>query len=225
MATFKTIIIDRRLYIDDGRGLILIDTSSLASFHKEGCFCIDDITHNVPDSHQGICPRTLSNRLGVEVAGVLGMDILTHYDVWINAEEFGNFVSFETYKAAKQVKISSLPVLFVGIDGRRVRLMIDTAMPETYLRRPYPYFENRYNVTSDECVGHNFTIRLDFKTFNGPFVWDSRKYQEIHCVEPDAMINRLLDSANCDGIIGYDLISKYRVRIAYGEFDMPPQGI
>ena len=66
MAIFKTVIIDRRLYIDDGRGLILIDTSSLASFHKEGCFCIDDITHNVPDSHQGICPRTLSNTLGVE---------------------------------------------------------------------------------------------------------------------------------------------------------------
>jgi hypothetical protein len=47
MAIFKTIIIDRRLYIDDGRGLILIDTSSLASFHKDGSYCIDDITCNV----------------------------------------------------------------------------------------------------------------------------------------------------------------------------------
>jgi hypothetical protein len=93
MAIFKTIIIDRRLYIDDGRGLILIDTSSLASFHKDASYCIDDITCNVEKSHQGICPRTLSNTLGVEVSGLLGMDILSYYDVWINAAEFGNFVS------------------------------------------------------------------------------------------------------------------------------------
>ena len=221
MAIFKTIIIDRRLYIDDGRGLILIDTSSLASFHKDGSYCIDDITCNVEKSHQGICPRTLSNTLGVEVSGLLGMDILTHYDVWINTEEFGNFVSFENYKAAKPVTISSLPVLIVMVDGRMARFMIDTAMPVTYLRRPYPYFASRYNETSN----HRFKIRIDFKTFNGPFVWDSKQIQEVHCVEPDDMINRLLDSTGCDGIIGYDLFSKFRVRIVHGKFDMPPQGI
>lgn len=226
MATFKTIIIDRRLYVDDGRGLILIDTSSLASFHKDGCYCIDeDITHKVLDSHQGICPRTLSKTLGVEVAGLLGMDIMTHYDVWINAAEFGNFVSFGDYKAAKSVTISSLPVLFVMVGGRRARLMIDTAMPVTYMRREFPLFASRYNVTSDDCMGHKFKIRLDFKTFNEPFVWESKKYQDLHCVEPDDMIERLLDSAHCDGIIGYDLISNFRVRIVHGKFDMPPQGI
>ena len=92
--TFETIIVNRHLLINDGRGNMLIDTGSPASFHVEREIHVGEDTHNVPTSYMGTTTQYLSQKVGCEIVGLIGMDILSQYTVWINTPQLGNFISF-----------------------------------------------------------------------------------------------------------------------------------
>ena len=228
---YKTIIIGRRLFIDDGKGLILIDTGSIESFHQTGIITIAGVQHHVSTSYKGMDAVCMSMILGVDMHGVLAMDIIQQYVMWINTSEFGDFVIFEEYDVTKSQILNSsrldcLPSIELRVPELGVvRLLIDTSSPITYMKGASCFCESGFiNDIYGKSV-MQYEVSVDFDMFNGGFLYDSRSIKKLGCVEPDANIRELLERTRCSGIIGYDLIEQFRVCFRYGVFRMPPQGI
>ena len=74
---FDAIIVNNHLLINDVRGNMIIDTGSPASFHNENHIFIDCDDHEVPASFMGTTTQYLSDKVGCDIVGLIGMDIIS----------------------------------------------------------------------------------------------------------------------------------------------------
>lgn len=224
----------RHLLLKDHRENLVIDTGSPVSFHEDGVIELGDCKMNVQKSFQGIVgPRYLSEKLGIEVKGLLGMDFMEKHTTVFNTKKFGGFISFDDQgfpdaDAMGSFSVGGCPGIVMKVNGMNARMLVDSGANLSYI-------DNRF-VRDAPFVGQ----REDFSPMLGTGVFATDTYEipcHIGCGNhkdkdvnvvfglPPTMIGALLWQNKVDGVIGYDLFSNFRVLLQNGQVALPPQGI
>ena len=79
------IILSRdHVLIESVDGIILVDTGSPMSFHENGLIYLGGEEFPVPDSLMGVDSSYIAEKVGVNVSGLLGMDIISRLGMKID---------------------------------------------------------------------------------------------------------------------------------------------
>lgn len=232
----KTIVYNKHLILDTSRGLILVDTGSPTSFHRDGCIVINDREYNVPTNYMGISAAYISQKIGHEVSGLLGMDIINLYEMLIDVRNVSHalgevcFFDLDESKPYKGANVMGIPICEVEIGGDKAKLLFDTGAPISYLNDKYITHIPVYDEVSDFSPlmgGEEYAVNRHIVRTKFPFtnIYASERNQDIAYGRMPMQLSMLLNKLNVDGIIGYDLIEKFRVVVDRGELYFPPQGI
>ena len=232
----KTILYKNHLLIDTNRGIILIDTGSPASFHNDGCIEINGREHNVPTNYMGISSSYISQKIGREVSGLLGMDIINLYEMYIDVRNVAHaigevwFFDPNESKLYKGANVMGIPICEVVIGRNKAKLLFDTGAPISYLSDEYINHAPIYDEVSDFSPlmgGEEYAVTRHIVNTTFPFshIYASERDQNIAYGRMPMKMSMLLNMLSVDGIIGYDLFKKFRVVVDRGEIRFPPQGI
>ncbi len=227
-------IVNRHLLFSDRQsdGLIVLDTGSPYSFHRNRSINIAGDHYAVRDNFYYLNSSKLSQIIGrnINIAGLLGMDIIKNYQLWINMPHFGNCLLFEKPESSlpriayhsKNVYMG-VPCISMVINGFQTQLVFDTGTPVSYLKKDFLDGTPVSSKTQDcspllnrgvfDVSLHTLNVSINGGTFDVDF---GEAPDEI---EKDFLIHHI------DGIIGYDLIDHFRIIIDRGNILFPPQGV
>lgn len=142
-------------------GKFLVDTGSPVSFSDKGGITVCGTRYSVSPQIQGKDQLYVSNKVGVSVNGLLGMDILSRYPIVFDyandrlsiGERLVAGTPIESYSFMRMVGI----VARVG--GRSVNLLLDTGAVTNYISSEY--------TNGCPIVGEveDFSPLLDYDTF------------------------------------------------------------
>lgn len=225
---FETIIVNRHLLINDGRGNMLIDTGSPASFHNENHIFIDTDDYEVQTSYMGTTTQYFSDKVGCEIVGLIGMDIISQYTMWIDIPMTKPFVAF--YKddnmgsryPIDSFSVMGIPGFCMEINGRKARLLFDTGAHISYIHSRF--YDNEPMLRT--CTDFSPLLNAEYEV--EMYGLSTRFCEKILSIEFGSMPQELstqMNHLNVDGIIGYDLMEDFRIVIDRGIFKIPPQGI
>ena len=226
---YKPVVVNKHLLFDNGQGLLLVDTGSPVSLHRDGYIDIMHKRHDVPKSYMTVNPHFLTEKVGVEIAGLLGMDIICKYQVWIDVATGVDFLDFESVdnglpycRQVATFNVAGIPGIIVEINGRRVRLLFDTGAPVSYIADSFIAGTPVVDTVEDFSPltgGESYTVDLHLLTTG----FAGETFDVAYGSMPPT-VAMLLKAYGADGIIGYDLMSKFRVVVKAGVFRIPPQG-
>ena len=220
-------LVNGHILVDDVQGLV-VDTGSPQSFHESGRIEFEKFCADVATSLPGVLCDYLSKKIGVDVHGVLGMDIIGRHWTQISLKDNLMFINDDAPNGF-QLRSLQLPMNMLGmiitINGWDARMVVDTAAPVSYINQRY--------VRELECVdrvtdfspycGDFETEVYECETDLGVGVYDSKYTQRYGT--PPPIVALMLERLNVDGIIGVDIFNKFRLQIRNGVLYVPPQGI
>ena len=235
-SSYELKVWNKHILISEIEGLLLIDTGSPKSFHKKGKIEIAGHTYSVPTTLMGIDTNYLKEKVGCEVAGLIGMDILNDFSVWFNTPKFGNFIGFFDLNDFSDFANQGFPVadfmgcpcIVLSVKGKRGRFIFDTGAHIPYISEKFIDNDTTYcGVTTDFSPMLNqesfdlklFYLESELKGFNG----DGR-FNAMYAQMPKKL-ETILSPFGIDGIIGFDLINQFRLIVREGKVYFPPQGI
>lgn len=226
--SYKIICVNRHILINDHQnGLVVIDTGSPVSFHKNGHIVLCGQEYTVNSSYMGTDSAYISQKVGVDISGLIGMDIISQYDIWIDTMKGDGTIDFydndfTSMWSVETFSIFGCPGIIMIINGQRSRMLFDTAAPISYVKESF--------INGLPICGHamDFTpltqneYEVDLYSLNANF---ASKQFDIKIAKSPIFIAQLLEQLNVDGIIGYDLIDNFRIILNKGKVIVPPQGI
>lgn len=232
-SSYTLKVVNGHIVIDDEQ-LLLIDTGSQISFHKSGNITLGKEKFNVPISVMGVTDKYLTQKVGAEINGVLGMDVIKKHIITISLKNKLLFFNDDAEYSCKLCpavpceKLGGLLSIELLINGRNARVLVDTGAPISYIDSSFvdgierktivddfsPY-EGDFKVPTYEC-------KVDLMMNNGRLELNSYK-QDFGEMPPT--ISKIVSTLNMDGIIGYEFFKKFRLQINKGDIFFPPQGI
>lgn len=196
--------------IRDGENVILIDTGSPVTIHKERQLHFRHGTFDCETNYMGLTVASLSEMLGTQVTTLLGTNILSLSKVYFNYKEkqfgyTGGVVG--SFKGKDISSIMGIPVIEIEINGQRHRVFLDTGARLSYLL-------NEYTGDFESCG-----MEQDFYPGIGPFstprytintVFEGHVFPANYGNLPSMLANTL-KYAGVTGILGYDFFSRFKV--------------
>lgn len=167
-------------------------------------------------SHLGVTVASLRKRLGCELAGMLGCDLLSPYTVTLFPEE--RLMRLSEAKAQGDIAlplsmVNGAPVVKVEVGGRHMSLLLDLAAAVSLLPEPV--------VHGSELQGKNLTFHPLVGSFNAPH------YTAEICVGGEcrlfrvALLPEALDEKlaldGIEGVLGVDLLQHFGLCISLGQ--------
>lgn len=156
-------LINDHLIITDNGQNILVDTGSPVSFHPSGSIGFGENEFAVHSSIPGVSTAYLSEKVGCEMHGLLGMDIINRMPMLFSLKDgfvlFDDDARYLNHFKMYPLEPSSggLVAITVSVNGKSANMIIDSGAPISYI---HPSF-----VSGLECVG----IMDDFSPFIGNF--------------------------------------------------------
>lgn len=213
---------------------ILVDTGSPYSFHPSGFLTLDNDKVEVRSSLPGLSREYLSEKVGADIHGLIGMDIinklptffhLRHGFIYFNDDgEYYGHPSFNMYKLPSVAR--GLFAIIISVNHHFAKMIVDSGAPISYI---HPRFLE--GLTPDATL-------VDFSPYIGEFQTQTyicdvdilvntsheTRYKQAFGIPP-AAISMILKQFNVDGIIGVELFKRYTMRVKNGVLNFPPQGI
>ena len=223
----KTIIHNNHLLVVTTHGTVLVDTGSPVSFHKDGLIEIEGEQFKVPTSCLFVTDKYISRNVGIEVAGLIGMDLLKklqlHIDV--NSEEALSFYNLSeelpVCEPVETFNASICPGIIAEVGGKRARLIFDTGAPISYLSKEFtedtPIFDEVEDF-SPLLGGVTYTVERHLLTTTIA----GHTFDVAYGDAPQGITNAVRNF-NADGIIGWDLIKRFKFIIHKGTIAIPQQ--
>ena len=218
-ATLKIELVNDHIIIVDNGQRILMDTGSPLSFHPTGHLSFGENRFEVLPEIPSVSTQYLSDKVGCEIDGILGMDVINLQPVTISLKD-GLLLwdddavypsCFQRYPLSALV--GGFLAITVSVNHRRANLIVDTGAFISYI---HPDFVS--GLTSEGVMD-------DFSPFVGDFQTETflcevdtlghGTYSQVFGVPPQ-MISMSLEALNVDGVIGLDLFKRYRLQIKEG---------
>lgn len=219
---------DHLVVVDDDQN-ILVDTGSPVSFHPSGVLVLGQEQYSVHSSVPVVSTQYLSEKVGCEIHGLLGMDIINRQPLLFSLKD--GLISWDDdAEYSKHFKMfplgplsGGLVAITISVNGQDANMIIDSGAPISYI---HPRF-----VTGMESAG----IMDDFSPFIGDFQTETfvcevdtligqETYSQRFGVPPQ-IISLMLAQLNADGVIGMELFKRYRLQFNNQIVFLPPQGI
>ena len=246
--------INNHMFIDDDQH-ILVDTGSQVSFHLSGHINIGDEQITVPKSIPLVSQDFLSEKVGCEVNGLLGMDIMGKHTILFDLKSNNLFFnddaiyirSLKKSEAAEKMKalMDSMDDIMGGLGGLIDGLDALTGMGNITCVEIEVNGKTAQMVVDSGArisfINDSFLMGLkpqyyldDFHHSVGDFKTPVYKCEtNIFVDEPYSEDYGILPEPlmstlrmfQIDGIIGLNLFRRYRLQFKNGHVLFPPQGI
>ena len=223
-------LINDHIVIDNQK--MLIDTGSPISFHPSGVLCIGENRFDVPKSIPGVTQQYLSDKVGCDIDGILGMDVINMAPTLISLKDRIMFFDddavyhnqFKMYPLSKLA--GGLFAITIAVNSQIANMIVDTGAPISYI---LPNFLNGLNPKMRKEDFSPLIGNFDTETYLCEVecieaLSPSRNYEQLFGIPPHA-IAMTLNYLKVDGIIGIDLFKQYRMQLRNGILYFPPQGI
>ncbi len=222
------IINDHPILMGNGQN-ILVDTGSPISIHPSGKLVFGENEFTVKSSVPGVSTNYISEKVGCEINGLLGMDIINSMPILFSLKDGVMFLDDDAEYSAhfKMCPLSpmsgGLLAITISVNGKEANMIVDSGAPISYIHRDF--------VSGLESVG----IVNDFSPFIGDFQTETFLCEVDTMVNQDAYSQRFgippqavsmtLGMLNVDGVIGIELFKRYRIQFNNQTVYLPPQGI
>lgn len=206
MSMFELKFLERHLYLSLGDQLWLFDTGAPQSFAEGEKLSILEKEFPIASSFMGLDANKVSEHAGVEMQGLLGADIINHFDYQIDVQNESNEISQDSIEMGQsplQIKeFMGIPILTAEIGGAEYSMFFDSGAQ-------YSYFQGD-DLSSFPSLGKV----SDFYPGVGPFETDTFSVpMKISSVDISTQCGKLpdllamtLSMADTSGIIGNELL-------------------
>lgn len=222
-------LVNNHLIITENGQNIIVDTGSPVSFHPSGNLVFGENLIPVQTYYAAVTPEYLSEKVGCEIHGMLGMDIIGSIPILFdlkngqmvlddNAVYTNHFIKYPPGQSeGRYIAIT------ISVNGNTANVILDTGAPISYI---LPGF-----VAGLECVEimNDFSPLYggDFKTKTFNCEVDTQtgheRYSQRFGVPPQE-VSKTLEGYNIDGIIGIEQFKRFKLQIRNGIVYLPPQG-
>ena len=206
MSMLELKFLERHLYLSLGDQLWLFDTGAPQSFGEGGKLSILGKEFPVASSFMGLDANKVSEHAGVQMQGLLGADIINHFDYRIDVQSESIEISVDEIEMGEsplQIKeFMRIPIITAEIGGAQYSMFFDSGAQ-------YSYFQED-DLSSFPSLGKV----SDFYPGVGPFETDTFSVpMKISSVDISTQCGKLpdllamtLSMANTSGIIGNELL-------------------
>lgn len=208
---------------------ILVDTGSPVSIHPSGSFVIGDNEFSVQSSAPFVSIQYISEKVGCEIHGLLGMDVINSMPMMFSLKDgsmfFDDDAEYSTHfkKFPLSLLSGGLVAITISVNGKEANMIVDSGAPISYIRSDF--------VAGLESAG----IMEDFSPFIGNFQTDTficevdtmmnqNVYKQRFGIPPQ-IISMTLDMLNVDGVIGIELFKRKSLQFNNQTVFLLPQGI
>ena len=211
MQTFPLFLNSGHLFIEIDNRTFLFDSGAPNSFGVGSSLMLCDREFSLPTNYLGLTDENLTTLVGCPVSGILGADIINHFDVLIDSQS--GQISFTT----EQVEclgdcigmddFMGIPVLNTQIKGVTRRMFFDSGAQISYFQDG--------SISNFPAAGQ-FTDffpgmgQFETKTYMVDLVLGASSYRLRFGTLP-GLLGLSLMLANTDGIIGNEVL---RERVA-----------
>ena len=221
-------LVNNHIIIDDDQNII-VDTGSPVSFHHSRVLNLCGEQISVRDSIPDVSKEYLSEKVGTQIDGLLGMDIIRQHPLLVSLKD--GFIILDddvpynhSFCHIDNNHFSDMMIIIrMLVNGHPAKVIVDTGAPLSYIQRTFtedlkcdcirddfsPYIGNYKTET--------FLCEVDTKIDDKPYI------QRFGT--PPALLEMTLQQLNVDGVIGVDLFKQYRIQIRGTKMFLPPQGI
>ena len=220
-------LVNNHIITDDTQRMI-VDTGSPQSFHSSGVISLCGEVLSVETSNAGVKADYLSEKVGTEINGLIGMDIINRYPLLIDLRNRVIIVDDDAIytNAAKHVELGSiaqgLMAIEMMVNNKTARMIVDTGAPLSYISKSFVGGRESEGVLSDFHPLFGDFSTDTFRCHVTPIA-NEQAYDQLFGILPD-MLQMVLSMLSVDGIIGIDLFKRYRIQIRNGVLYIPPQG-
>jgi hypothetical protein len=205
MSIYPLSLKDGYLIASIGGNDWLLDTGSPMSFGDFSCLTIEGESARIAPDGLGLTARELSEHLGYKISGLLGVDVLSRYDLLFDLPQRQVTFSQNTQNGGGHdlgVEFCwGAPVVQAKLGDILLRLVVDTGSTYTYLQQ------------LPEGVGVSEGVVHDFHPSYGEFDSDTRRLDlligerdySMRCGTLPPSLGMTLDLLNADGTLGNEI--------------------
>jgi hypothetical protein len=205
-STYPLLFEKGHIFVKIEEAVWLIDTGAPVSFGNTDSiiFCNKQFVIN-KDFH-GFIVENVSQFVGVPCAGIIGVDVLNHFDIVFNVTMKTLVVSVDKLTVAGESvnvsEIMGIPIVPVQIEGKECRMIFDTGAQISYFQSDTLTQFPSAGVFED----FHLTIgKYKTETYNVPITLCSLP-TTIRCGFLPDSIDETLKSALVQGIIGNEIL-------------------
>ncbi len=127
------------LFLEVAGAVWLVDTGAPVSFGAREAFTLAGEVFQLSRHHRGLSVEALSGFVGVECAGLLGVDVLGRFDFLLDAPRGVATISTADLEHRGAIveldDIMGVPIVSARVGGADHRMFLDTGAPLSYLQR------------------------------------------------------------------------------------------
>ena len=214
--TFDINFYDGHLIINNDGQKVLVDTGSPVTIGSSDHFVFMDQEYECITSLMGKDISSISEMMGSDIDVLMGMDVIGKYDmltdykskkVTFSSEE----IPFEPICTIPIAQTEGVFFVILKVKGEDVRLFLDTGAKISYIAEAYTSDETAIEVLEDF-----YPVIGKFKTpiYAMEASIDGQSFPVKFGTLP-TLIAMSLQMMGNEGIIGYDLFSKYKVLLDF----------
>jgi len=117
----------------------IVDTGAPVSFSERSELTLDGTRFEIASSYIGMSLRDVCDQLGLKADGILGMDVLSQFDVRFDMPRSEISLSIvRLVPTSRMIEVGSalgVPILFVMLNATEYRLLLDSGAEIGYLFR------------------------------------------------------------------------------------------
>ena len=208
--------VNNHIILDNGQN-ILVDMGSPVSFHNSGVIALGETQINVPSSFPMVSAEFLSEKIGCQIDGLLGMDLMSKVPTSIRLNDgilvYDDDAIYSTRFQMYQLSLlaNGLLAIRMSVNHKEVRMVVDTGAQISYIREEF-----LSGLALDKTME-------DFSLYNSRFPTDTYicetdtlighpAFSQRFGIPPKEILS-ILDLFQADGIIGIDLFRRYDLQI------------
>lgn len=197
---------DGHLFVTMSGGSYLLDTGAPTSFADGGTVSVLGEPVEVATEVMGLSPESLSEMVGRPTIGLLGMDILSRYDMLIDMPARELVLSTDPLELQGEAlsldEVLGVPIIELQVNNSPARVFFDTGAQVSYLQEAEALGGRPAGEVSDFYPGFGpFTTdtwHVDFAL--GPVLHTAR------CGQLPGLLALTLQMAGVDGILGNGIL-------------------
>lgn len=211
------IILSRdHILIESVDGILLIDTGSPMSFHKNGLIHLGGEEFSVPASLMGVDSSYIAEKVGVHVSGLLGMDIISRLGIKIDIP--GGKLSFNPLTDGMTRIPSRMGMGYMSVEmvlaGKYARIILDTGAPTSYVSGLFTEGLNPIGqVTDFNPLVPGDTFETPIFEFPASFAGKDFTMRAGHL---PVSLQMMLSVLGVDGVVGMEILKRFPVTFAEG---------
>ena len=207
-------MVNGHIILENGPNHLLIDTGAPTSVGNTSRLDFAGKSHMVLEEYMGVTPDSLSGSVGTTLSGLVGVDILSPFDILIDPsvcrivmseEELsidGNSLSVDAFMG--------IPIIDAVVSDVTVRMFFDTGAKHSYLK---PELIKIFPTTGVENDFYPGLGEFSTQIFSVPIRIGSKETTLQMGILPK-LLQATLMMANTDGILGTALLDVFTILFA-----------